>query len=95
MTSLSTPPHDENKQEADELTTTQAAKILNISSSYLMKLINDDQIPYRQVGIHTKILLKDLLEYKKSRDANRKQGLQKLTDLSQELGFYDLERKRT
>ena len=74
---------------ADEVTTTQAAEILNISRPYLMKLINNDQIPYHQVGTHKRILLKDLLEYKKSRDAKRQEGLQKLTELSQELGLYD------
>jgi len=74
---------------AEEVTTTQAAEILNISRPYLMKLINNSQISHHQVGTHTRILLKDLLEYKQSRDTNRKQGLQKLTDLSQELGLYD------
>lgn len=74
---------------AEELTTTQAAKILNISRPYLMKLISNGQITYHQVGTHKRILLKDLLTYKKSRDANRKLGLQKLTELSQELGLYD------
>ena len=74
---------------ADEVTTTQAAEILNISRPYLMKLINNGQIPYHHVGTHKRILLKDLLEYKKLRDANRQEGLQKLTELSQELGFYD------
>ena len=74
---------------ADEVTTTQAAEILNISRPYLMKLINNAQIPYHQVGTHKRILLKDLLEYKKLRNAKRQEGLQKLTELSQELGLYD------
>ena len=54
-----------------------------------MKLINNGQIPYHQVGTHKRILLKNLLEYKKLRDAKRQQRLQKLTELSQELGLYD------
>jgi hypothetical protein len=34
--------------------------------------------------------LEDLLTYKSQRDARRKEGLQKLADLSQEYGLYDL-----
>ena len=86
MKSSDTPHRNEDK---DEVTTIQAAEILNISRPYLMKLINNGQIPYHQVGTHKRILLKNLLEYKKLRDAKRQQGLQKLTELSQELGLYD------
>ena len=74
---------------ADEVTTTQAAEILNISRPYLMQLIDRGEIPYYQVGTHKRIFLKDLLEYKQKRDARRKEGLQKLTEFSQELGLYD------
>ena len=74
---------------AEEVTTTQAADILNISRPYLMQLIDRDEIPYHLVGTHKRILLKDLLKYKQQRDDRRKEGLQKLTEFSQELGLYD------
>lgn len=76
---------------AEEVTTTQGAEILNISRPYLMRLIENGEIPYHQVGTHKRINLQDLLEYKKIRDTKRKKGLQKLTELSQELGLYDID----
>ncbi len=75
---------------AEEVTTTQAAEILNISRPYLLRLIDRGEILFHLVGSHKRIVLKDLLEYKKIRDQNRQKGLQKLTDLSQELGLYNV-----
>lgn len=76
---------------AEEVTTSQGAEILNISRPYLMRLIENGELPYHQVGTHKRINLQDLLEYKNIRDKKRKKGLQKLTKLSQELGLYDLD----
>lgn len=42
------------------------------------------------MGTHRRIGLEDLLLYKSQRDAQRKEGLQKLAQLSQEFGLYDL-----
>lgn len=74
---------------AKEVTTVQAAEILNVSQPYLISLISNGEIHSHEVETEKKIFLKDLLEYKKVRDAKRKEGLQKLTNLSQELGLYD------
>jgi excisionase family DNA binding protein len=73
-----------------QVTTTQAAEILNVSRPYLARLLDEGAIPYHRVGTHRRILLEDLLAYKSQRKQERKEGLQKLADLSQEYGLYDL-----
>ncbi|HZR43328.1 MAG TPA: helix-turn-helix domain-containing protein [Ktedonobacteraceae bacterium] len=72
-----------------ELTTQEAADILNISKAYMIKLLEQGDIPFIKVGTHRRILLDDLMDYKQRRDASRKKSLAELTQMSQELGLYD------
>lgn len=72
-----------------ELTTQEAADILNVSRPYLVKLLEEDKIPFVKVGTHRRIRFSDLMDYKEQRDAERKRGLTELTQLSQDLGLYD------
>ena len=72
-----------------ELTTQQAADILNVSRPYIVKLLQNNEIPYRKVGTHRKILMKELIEYKIKSSANRKAKLSELVNLTQELELYD------
>jgi excisionase family DNA binding protein len=72
-----------------ELSTQQAANLLNVSRPYLIKLLESKEIPYRKIGKHRKILAKDLYEYKAEIDAKRNQSLNELTALSEELDLYE------
>lgn len=72
-----------------ELTTQQAAYILNVSRPFVIKLLDSNEISYRKVGTHRKILMKDLIAYKLKATTIRKSKLSELVNLSQELGLYD------
>jgi len=72
-----------------ELTTQQAADVLNVSRPYLIKLLEQEEIPYIKVGSHRRVRFEDLMNYKKHRDEKRDQLLTELTQMSQEAGFYE------
>ena len=72
-----------------QLTTQQAADILNVSRLFLVKLLDEGAIPYIKVGSHRRIRLKDLIIYREQRKVMRRQGLKELTQFLQEEGFYE------
>jgi excisionase family DNA binding protein len=68
-----------------ELTTQQAADILNVSRPFLVKLIEKKDIPCHRVGRHRRISAEHLFKYKKHRDAARREALDKLAQLGEEI----------
>jgi excisionase family DNA binding protein len=71
-----------------ELTTQQAADILNVSRPFLVKqLLDTGQIPYAMTGTHRRITFDDLMAYKRRRDTERRSALRELSRLSQQMGL--------
>jgi excisionase family DNA binding protein len=62
-----------------ELTTVQAAGVLNVSRPYLINLLKENAIPYRRVGKHHRIRMEDVLAYKARIDCEREVVLDQLT----------------
>lgn len=72
-----------------EMTLSQAAGILNVSRQFLVKLMNQGDLPVTAVGTRRRVRLHDVLRYKEQRDAKERQGLAELAQLRQEMGAYE------
>lgn len=68
-----------------ELTSQQAADVLNVSRPYLIGLLEEGKIPFHKVGTHRRIRFRDLMEYKQSTDQQRLDVLKQLTQEAEEL----------
>jgi excisionase family DNA binding protein len=70
-----------------ELTTQQAADLLNVSRPHLVKLLGDGAIPFHKTGAHRRIYFEDLMRFRDLRDAERQKALRDLTQKSAEYGL--------
>jgi excisionase family DNA binding protein len=68
-----------------ELTTQEAADLLHVSRPHLVKLLDDEVIPHYKVGTHRRVRIEDVLRYREGRAATRREKLDELTRMSEEL----------
>ena len=70
-----------------ELTTQQAADLLNVSRPFLIGLLDAGEIEYRKVGKHRRIKAQSLMSYIARDDQKRREAADELTRLNQEMGL--------
>ncbi len=73
------------------LTTQAAAHFLNVSRQYLVRLVDNGQLPAVKVGSHRRLRASDVEAFRSARDRDRQASLDRLVALSEEAGGYGLE----
>lgn len=71
----------------DELTTGEAAELLNVSRPYLVELLEKEKIPFHKVGTHRRVRRKDVLDYKAKMREEAEEAMQNLADQAQKKGL--------
>jgi|SRR5665647_2136393 len=70
-----------------ELTTQQAADLMNVSRPFVVRLLQAGNIEYRLVGTHRRIKAASLMDYMRRDDAQRRKAADELTALTQDMGI--------
>lgn len=70
-----------------ELTTQEAANLLNISRPFLNKILGRGELKFHKIGTHRRIKFSDLEEYRRTREQERAAALEALAEQAQELGM--------
>jgi len=72
-----------------EITTAEAAELLNVSRPFVIKLLESGVMPFRNVGTHRRVRLIDVLEYRDRQDAIANAALDNMVRQSEKHGLYD------
>lgn len=74
---------------ATEVTTQKAAEILGCSRPHLIKILEEGKIPYTKVGRHRRIMLEEVVSYKRKMKEEQKQHIIDIMNADEEDGLYD------
>lgn len=69
-----------------QLTTQEAADLLNVSRPFLIRLIDQGALDCEMVGTHRRVALKDVLAYKAQRSSDRKAAMAEMQNIAEDLG---------
>ena len=72
-----------------EITTAEAAELLNVSRPFVIKLLESGVMPFRKVGTHRRVRLVDVLEYRDRQDAVASEALDEMVRQAEKHGLYD------
>ncbi|WP_025858518.1 helix-turn-helix domain-containing protein [Pseudomonas sp. CHM02] len=73
-----------------ELTSQEAADLLNVSRPHLVKMLEEGAIPFTKTGRHRRVRFSDLMAFKQRRDEESQVAMEALAQQAQELGMgYD------
>ena len=70
-----------------EMTTQEAADLLNVSRPHLVKLLEEGVLAYHRTGKHRRVRFADLMHYKETRERASEQAMAELAQQSQEPGM--------
>lgn len=70
-----------------ELTTQEAADMLNISRPTLIQLLNEGKINFRRISKHRRIPFEAVMEYKRKARAERQAVIDEFVSYNEELGI--------
>lgn len=70
-----------------EISTQQAADLLHVSRPHVVSLLERGEIPFKKIGAHRRIQLKDLVAYDNKLKKNRAEKLDFLTKQAQDLNL--------
>jgi len=71
-----------------ELTTVEAAELLNVSRPFLIKQLEAGAMPYHMIGTHRRLRLADVLAYRDRKDEQAEEALAAMTAEAEDLGLY-------
>ncbi|MDR0564509.1 MAG: helix-turn-helix domain-containing protein [Azoarcus sp.] len=70
-----------------EMTTQEAADLLNVSRPHLVKLLEEGSLPFHKVGKHRRVHVADVMAFKRKRELDSEQAMIELERQAQELNM--------
>ncbi len=71
------------------VTTSQAARMLGVSRTYVCTLMDEGRLAFEYRGTHRRVRVGDLLGYLREQERTRRQALERVQQISRDAGLYD------
>ncbi|EIM78418.1 hypothetical protein A3SI_03488 [Nitritalea halalkaliphila LW7] len=72
---------------SEELSTQEAADLLNVSRPHLVKLLETGKIPHKKVGSHRRVKLEDIKKYETALKETRRKALEEIAKEAREMNM--------